>query len=70
MERGQSAHALEYCILATQIMSKTKGNRRLFDHHSFTQMLHSSEFLFEGQVKLGQFSIQHFPSCFNEISQG
>ncbi len=32
--------------------------------------MHSSKFLFKGQGKLGHFSIQHFPSCFNEISQG
>ncbi len=32
--------------------------------------MHSSKYLFLPQGQVGHFSIQHFPSCFNEIDQG
>ncbi len=51
---------------------KIKMNINLFVPYDLLHVdtPHSSKFLLKGQVKVGQFSIQHFPSCFNEISQG
>ncbi len=55
----------------TTVLSKSmlySDHQEKLDGHK--EKLHSSKFLLKPQGRLGHFSIQHFPSCFNEIRQG